>query len=185
MLPYINQSIDSYSQGKKLIVVHTLGSHQSYIDRIEKKYERFRPICQDVDVALCSKEELVNTYDNTIVAIDDFLASIISKLQGKKAMLIYLSNHGESLGGDGYYFHGKPRKVAPKEQFMIPFVVWFSSSYRQTEEGINFANRFNVIGRDNEITHDYLYHSILGCAGIASSDGGIDDKLDLCSMYKK
>jgi len=180
LLPYIQKSIEGYTKGKKLIVIHTLGSHQSYFDRIEKYQERFKPTCNSADVALCAREELVNSYDNTIVAIDGFVASIIGMLSQKRAMLVYLSDHGESLGEGGVYFHGKPKKSAPKEQFKIPFLFWFSNSYSRTAEVKQFTNWVDTFSLDANVSHDHLFHSILGCAGISSEDGGIDTRLNFC-----
>jgi KDO II ethanolaminephosphotransferase len=180
LLPYAQKSIEGYTKGKKLIVIHTLGSHQSYFDRIEMSQESFKPTCNSADVALCEREELVNSYDNTIVAIDSFIASIIRMLSRKRAMLVYLSDHGESLGEGGVYFHGKPKESAPLEQFKIPFLFWFSDSYRRTPEAKRFTDWIDTFSLDANVSHDYLFHSILGCAGISSEDGGIDKKLNFC-----
>ena len=180
LLPYIKKAVDTYKGGKKLIIVHTLGSHQSYFDRIDRSQRLYKPACTNADVAQCSKEELVNAYDNTIMATDSFVSSVVDMLSGKSAMLVYLSDHGESLGENGYYFHGKPRKIAPKEQFMIPFMFWFSQKYSKSREAENFKKNIEKISLDAKVTHDYLYHSMLGCAGIVSSNGGIDEGLNLC-----
>jgi len=180
LLPYIQKSIETYTKEKKLIVIHTLGSHQSYFDRIGTQEERFKPTCKSADVALCQQKELVNSYDNTIVAIDSFLSSIIRMLRDKRAMFVYLSDHGESLGEEGVYFHGKPKKIAPKEQFDIPFIFWFSDMYSKTIEAENFKDWVDTFSLDINVSHDYLYHSILGCAGISSTDGGIDSALNFC-----
>ena len=180
LLPYIKKAVDTYKGGKKLIIVHTLGSHQSYFDRIDRSQRLYKPACTNADVAQCSKEELVNAYDNTIVATDSFVSSVVDMLSGKSAMLVYLSDHGESLGENGYYFHGKPREIAPKEQFMIPFMFWFSQKYSKGREAENFKKNIEKISLDAKVTHDYLYHSMLGCAGIVSSNGGIDEDLNLC-----
>ena len=181
LLPYIEKSIHEYRGGKRLIIVHTLGSHQSYFDRIDKSSEQFVPACKSADVAMCDKDELVNAYDNTILAVDDFISSIIGMLSHKRAMLIYTSDHGESLGEGGYYLHGKPKKTAPPEQFVVPFLFWFSDSYTKTKEAKSFAKQINRTSLDMNISHDYLFHSILGCSGVVSEDGGIDGTLDLCN----
>lgn len=180
LLPYIRKSIEEYNKGKKLIVVHTLGSHQSYIDRIDRTDELFSSTCDGTDVGMCTQDKLVDAYDNTILAVDNFVSSIIGMLSQKKAMLVYVSDHGESLGEDGYYLHGKSRNIAPKEQFMIPFLFWFSDSYTDTQEAKSFKKRASDFLLDENVTHDHLFHSILGCAGIESEDGGIDKRLNLC-----
>jgi KDO II ethanolaminephosphotransferase len=180
LLPYIQKSIASYHEGKRLIIVHTLGSHQSYFDRTSVSQETFKPACHSADVALCAQEALINSYDNTIVAIDTFITSIVGMLSQKNAMLIYLSDHGESLGENGFFFHGKPRDIAPKEQFMIPFFFWFSESYSQRTEVGAFKNWVETFSLDANVSHDYLFHSILGCSGIVSDNGGIDERFNFC-----
>jgi len=181
LLSYARDAIASYHGGKKLIVLHTLGSHQIYSDRVALQYKKFSPVCNSNDPALCSKEMLLNSYDNTIIAIDDFVSSIIGMLKNKKAMLVYLSDHGESLGENGMYFHGKPRSIAPAEQFNIPFVFWFSETYSTTREAKNFQKRIQKKSLDMPISHDYLYHSILGCSGVVSKSKSIEKQLNLCS----
>lgn len=180
LLPYVKQAISDYHGGKKLIIAHTLGSHQTYVDRFDKESAVFTPFCQNPDVANCSKDELINAYDNTIVAVDSFLADIIAHLQDKKALLIYVSDHGESLGENGHYFHGEPVATAPKEQFDIPFLFWFSDSYKNTAEGKQFFDTLQQKDKQNlQISHDHVFHSVLGCVGVVS-DTGLDKDLNLC-----
>lgn len=178
LIPYVKKSIKQYKKGKKLIIVHTLGSHQTYFDRYTDANKQFTPTCHSSDISSCAKGEIVNTYSNTIVAIDQFISTVIKDLETKKSMLVYTSDHGESLGEQGVYFHGTPRKKAPKEQFRVPFLFWFSDRYMETPEAQLFVKRFNS---DMSITHDYLFHSVLGCSGIKSKDNGIEKKLNLCS----
>ena len=143
----------------------------------------FKPYCTNPDVSKCSKTELDNAYDNTVLDVDNLLADVIRHLaqSGRKALLFYVSDHGESLGENGDYFHGKPVAVAPKEQFSVPFVVWFSDAYRQTPEGAALAQRVaEAANSDKAVSHDHIFHSVLGCAGVVSPNGGIDDKLNLC-----
>ena len=182
LLPYAKEVIENYTSGKKLLILHTLGSHQTYCDRLTAGQEVFKPACQVANVSQCSKEELTNAYDNTILAIDSFLSTLIDELSDKKAILVYVSDHGESLGENGNYFHGKPLDIAPKEQFSVPLIVWFSQKYADTEEGKKRLELLKALPVDTPLSHDNLFHSILGCAGVKSSDGGIDQKLDICSQ---
>ena len=177
LLPYLKKDINSYKGGKKIIIAHTLGSHQTYADRLSKRYIKFKPICKNADVKKCKKANLDNTFDDTIVAVDDFLYQTINILKDKNAMLVYFSDHGESLGENGIYFHGAPVKSAPKEQFDVPIMFWFSNKYKKRAEYKNFVANFNKFKGLN-ITHDYLYHSILGCGGIKSKN--IKKSLNMC-----
>ena len=177
LLPYIKKDIENYKGGKELLIIHTLGSHQTYIDRLANSDKQFKPICHTADVKKCPKSELDNTFDDTIIAVDNFLTKTINMLKNKNAMLVYFSDHGESLGENGVYFHGAPVKTAPKEQFNVPIIFWFSNEYKSKEEYNSFTQNFNYL-KDKNITHDYLYHSILGCSGIKSKD--IKENLNLC-----
>ena len=117
-----------------------------------------------------------------MLGVDELLAETIKSLSDKRALLIYVSDHGESLGENGDYFHGKPVNIAPKEQFSIPFVVWFSESYRQSPEGKVLAERVAQAVKDGRaVSHDNIFQTVLGCAGITSPDGGIDPHLDICA----
>ncbi len=180
LLSYIRDAIESYHGGKKLIIVHTLGSHQIYSDRVLPRDKVFSPACSNSDPASCSTKALINAYDNTIVAIDTFLSKTIHMLHNKKAMLVYLSDHGESLGEKGVYFHGKPKESAPKEQFDIPFMLWFSDTYLYTQEAESFQEKIKTRSLDKDISHEYLYHSMLGCSGVVSKDGSIKKQFNLC-----
>ncbi len=185
LLPYAKSAIENYTGGKQLLVLHTLGSHQTYSDRLSTEHQVFTPFCTNPDVSQCTTESLNNAFDNTIIAVDDFLSQVITLLQNKKAILIYASDHGESLGEQGHYFHGEPVSSAPKEQFQIPFIVWFSDKYLADDIGQNNAKNLQTHWQANhndsyQVSHDNLFHSLLGCAGIESS-AGIDANLNLCS----
>lgn len=183
LFPYVQQAITNYQQGKKLIIAHTLGSHQTYVDRFTKNHAIFQPYCTNPDVSNCSLVELNNAYDNSIVAVDNFLADIVQQLQDKKALFIYVSDHGESLGENGNYFHGKPVAIAPKEQFDIPFIIWFSDKYRATPEGQQLLKNLQKnFDKQLPVSHDNVFHTLLGCAGIVSNNGGIEKQLNLCEI---
>ncbi|BAF72893.1 phosphoethanolamine transferase [Sulfurovum sp. NBC37-1] len=181
LLPYAKQIIKNYKNGKKLLILHTLGSHQTYHDRITPEQEIFKPSCRHADVAKCTQEELLNAYDNTIIGIDSFLATLINELSDKKAILFYISDHGESLGENGNYFHGKPIDIAPQEQFDVPFIIWFSKKYLDTEEGRKRFSHLKKYNLDTALSSANIFYSVLGCSAIESTDGGIDQSLNICS----
>lgn len=181
LLPYAKQAIENYQSGKKLLILHTLGSHQTYADRFTPQQAKFTPYCSNPDVAKCPSDELINAYDNSIIAVDDLLGNVIEQLKDKKALLVYVSDHGESLGENGDYFHGKPIDIAPKEQFNIPMIFWFSDAYKQTEQGQKLMDNLSQYHQQQKsVSHDNIFHSVLGCAGITSTNGGIDKDLNLC-----
>jgi lipid A ethanolaminephosphotransferase len=129
VVPLLAQNLDSYSSGQRFIVLHLGGgSHgPAYADRHPPEFQQFKPMCMDADVAnRCSLEELYNSYDNTILYVDHVLGQVIHTLDTSQVpyVLIYVSDHGESLMENGMMFHGVPPGVAlPAEQAEIPLIV--------------------------------------------------------------
>lgn len=143
----------------KLVVMHTIGSHWWYESHYDDRYRRFEPVIDSRIVSSCTDEALVNSYDNTVVATDDFLMSVLGRLRDRRALVIYLSDHGESLGEDGYYLHGADHWTLHWPACM----VWMSDSYKSDFPSEAAALRANA-GRRH--TTDFLFHSILPGAGI-------------------
>lgn len=119
--------------GDILIVLHQLGSHgPAYFKRYPDDYAVFEPDCQSKELGSCTEAEIINAYDNTILYTDNFLDAAINFLESKQdryeTSLIYLSDHGESLGEMGVYLHGMPYFVAPETQTHVPFVIWASDT---------------------------------------------------------
>jgi lipid A ethanolaminephosphotransferase len=164
---YINSLKDN-----AIIVLHSDGSHgPEYFDRYPKAMERFQPVCHTNQLGSCSKEELVNVYDNTILYTDHFLAKVIGLLQQNQDKLdtsmIYVSDHGESLGENGVYLHAAPYAIAPEAQVHVPMVMWFGNSTLSNaavDRGCLQAKR-----DDKDLSHDYMFHSVLGLFGVQTS----------------
>jgi len=173
MLPFIKEIISN--PNKQFIVVHTSGSHWNYTARYPKEFEQFTPVCDDKiksDATNCKQLALVNSYDNSILYTDFFLSNLIDLLKNKNAFLLYVSDHGESLGEDGYYGHGGPMIA---EQITVPFIVWTSKEFKSKHSELvasikNYAT--------TKISHDYVFHSVLDCLNISSEV--IDKDLSLC-----
>ncbi|WP_340150159.1 phosphoethanolamine--lipid A transferase [uncultured Sneathiella sp.] len=115
--------------GDILIVLHQIGSHgPAYFKRYPDEFAAFTPDCQSKELGTCADADIINAYDNTILYTDYFLDSVISLLESKQdryeTSMIYLSDHGESLGEMGVYLHGMPYMVAPEAQTHVPFIVW-------------------------------------------------------------
>lgn len=150
--------------GNSVIVLHQLGSHgPSYYRRYPEAFRRFTPDCRTPALMRCTSAEIVNAYDNTILYTDHVLASVaklLEKHQDRVAgAMIYMSDHGESLGENGIYLHGAPYAIAPREQTHVPFISWFSKPY-QAAMGVDT----NCLARDGgqPRSHDNLFHTVLG-----------------------
>lgn len=171
LLHQLGARIDAIN-GDALIVLHQLGSHgPTYFERYPAASRAFSPTCDSNQIQHCSNEALVNTYDNTLVHTDQVLAEAIGLLRGYSAhrdvALIYVSDHGESLGERGMYLHGTPYFIAPREQTQVPMVMWFSPEFSRNA-GLDLAcMRGNALHR--AYSHDNVFHSLLGLFGVSST----------------
>ncbi|WP_429139073.1 phosphoethanolamine transferase [Aeromonas allosaccharophila] len=167
-------------QGNKLVAFHLMGSHgPTYFRRYPASERAFIPDCPRSDIENCSNEELVNTYDNTIRYTDKVVGQLIEKLKSLESQydvgLVYLSDHGESLGAMGLYLHGTPYKFAPDDQTRVPLLTWFSPQLqadRQLDMGCLAAE-----AGSQRFSHDNLFHSMLGIMDVQTRV--YDNKLDL------
>ncbi|MBL0480181.1 phosphoethanolamine transferase [Aeromonas veronii] len=167
-------------KGNKLVAFHLMGSHgPTYFRRYPASERVFMPDCPRSDIENCSNEELVNTYDNTIRYTDKVVGLLIDKLKSLESQydvgLVYLSDHGESLGAMGLYLHGTPYKFAPDDQTRVPLLTWFSPQLqadRQLDMGCLAAE-----ASSQRFSHDNLFHSMLGIMDVQTRV--YDNKLDL------
>ena len=165
-----------------LLVLHSMGSHgPKYYNRYPDSDSVFRPYCKKASPQECNREEINNAYDNTIVYTDYFLNRIIEYLEQHKkdydSFMMYVSDHGESLGEHGVYLHGLPNFLAPEAQTHVPFFMWLSDNY-VTDNHINLGNLRRL--EDNEYTHDNLSHTLLGLFNIQT--GLHNPKLDIINQ---
>ncbi|MBK1713725.1 phosphoethanolamine--lipid A transferase [Rubrivivax gelatinosus] len=154
-------------QGRQLLVLHQLGNHgPAYSRRYPPAFERFKPACQDEDLRHCSRQEIVNAYDNAVLYTDHVLATLVRTLQAHAdrvdATLVYVSDHGESLGENNFYLHGLPWPIAPAEQKKVPMIVW--STADGTLDTACLARR-----AAQPASHDNLFHLMLGLLDVQTS----------------
>lgn len=153
-----------------VIVLHTIGSHgPTYYKRYPDEFKIFEPTCDTAEISSCSQNAIENTYDNTVVYTDYILSEtidILKKFPNFESGLIYISDHGESLGENNIYLHGLPYSIAPKEQTSVPMIVWLSKTMK-SEDFIDYACLKNKADTE-KISHDYFFHSILGLMEIKS-----------------
>ena len=148
-----------------------MGSHgPTYFKRYPKKHKKFIPDYNRSDIQNCSPEELVNTHDNTIAYTDFVLSQVIEQLNllpnDVNKSMIYISDHGESLGESGAYLHGFPYAFSPKEQRHIPMLLWISQTNKQKN---NTTECLKQLADNESYNHDNVYHSMLGLLDINSS----------------
>lgn len=155
-----------------LLVLHQMGNHgPAYFKRYPKQYEVFKPTCQSNELSKCDNQSVINAYDNAIVYTDYFLHSIIDTLkpyqQQYDVIMIYVSDHGESLGENNVYLHGLPYNIAPKSQKQVPLIVWSPASNQVEPNSITSQLH-------KPVSHDYLTPTLLNYFGITTQE--VDNK---------
>lgn len=176
LLPMLDQQIQA-TDGNKLIAFHIMGSHgPTYYKRYPKEKARFLPDCPRSDIEHCTDEQIVNTYDNTIAYTDFVLAEMINKLKTYQdrynVALMYISDHGESLGENGIYLHGTPYAIAPKEQTQVPWLMWLPDQY--SEQRKIDRECLSASAKTGEYSHDNFFHTLIGFFGVTTQDKNND-----------
>ena len=147
------------SGDKLLAVLHLNTSHgPTYSTKYPAEFEVFTPACNTVEISTADKQELINAYDNTILYTDHIIHSVIEILKeitDRRCCMIFVSDHGESLGEGNLFMHGMPKSIAPKEQTEIPFIVW------QNDERTTMKNIDNV-------EQYHIFHSVINYLGMES-----------------
>ncbi|MEJ8865376.1 phosphoethanolamine--lipid A transferase [Pseudomonas jessenii] len=153
-----------------VLVLHQMGSHgPEYFKRYPKEFERFTPVCESNALNNCSRESIVNGYDNTLVYTDHVLSTLIDLLRSNQdkvdTAMLYLSDHGESLGEYNLFLHGTPYMLAPEQQKHVAMFAWFSDSYKKS---FALDTRCLQQNREKSLSQDNLFHSMLGLLEVDS-----------------
>lgn len=159
------------SAGNRVIVMHQLGNHgPAYHKRYPAEFGRFQPACGNADLAKCSREEIVNAYDNALLYTDAVLAKTIDFLRTQEARydtaMLYVSDHGESLGENRLFLHGMPYAIAPGVQTEVPMIAWLSGGFARSA-GVDMAC-LNARAAQ-PVAHDHLFHTVLGLLDVQTS----------------
>lgn len=157
-------------EGDGLIVLHMLGNHgPAYFERYPDSFRKWTPTCDSSDISQASHEAVINTYDNAILYTDYVLSRAIDLLEGisdHDTALIYVSDHGESLGENGLYLHGLPMLIAPAEQTHVPMVFWMSPGFAASQ---NIDPACLEARARKPASHDYLFHTVLNLLDIETA----------------
>ena len=157
----LRERIESSPKSKVLIILHTSTSHgPKYADKYPKEFEVYKPVARNVEEGEKNIATLVNAYDNTIRYTDYLLDNLINTLRDMtewKSAMIFISDHGESLGENKIFMHGLPMKLAPKVQYEIPFLIWTSKDFRDYKSEL-----------PEVLEQHYVFHSVLNLLSIES-----------------
>jgi lipid A ethanolaminephosphotransferase len=169
LLQGLQQFIDTLDKDT-VLVLHQMGSHgPEYFKRYPKAYEHFTPVCESNALNNCSRESIVNGYDNTLVYTDHVLSTLIDLLRVNQdkvdTAMLYLSDHGESLGEYNLFLHGTPYMLAPEQQKHVAMLAWFSDGY---QKAFSVDTHCLQLSRDKPLSQDNLFHSMLGLLEVNS-----------------
>lgn len=176
MLSRLQDYINAHDSGDILIVLHQMGNHgPAYYKRYPAAFEKFKPVCKTNQLENCSKEEIDNTYDNAILYTDYFLSRVVTLLKQNdeqfETAMIYVSDHGESLGEHHLYLHGMPNMIAPESQRHVPGIIWIGNHFDEIDlQGLKLK-------KDHKYTHDNIFHTLLGIFEVTTSV--YDPQLDI------
>lgn len=159
MMPAFSQWYDSEDPRPRFALLHSIGSHWWYKSHYLPRHALYQPDISHKDVGGLSREELINAYDNTIVATDEFISTVTGLLKDRNAVMFYISDHGEALGEDGVYLHGADAEPIHRPACM----VWCSERYKQL-----FPEKADAIrrGRMGRYTVEDVFHTILDVAAV-------------------
>lgn len=153
-----------------VVVMHQMGSHgPAYAQRSPAAFKRFLPECTSSNLPDCDAQAVRNAYDNTIAYTDHVLASAIGWLRARSdydGALLYVADHGESLGENNLYLHGLPYALAPDVQKHVPWITWLSPAFEQ-DAGLSMQCLRGHVG--DALSHDNLFHTVLGLMQVATS----------------
>ena len=178
LLAGLKEDILSSTADKIFVVLHTNTSHgPAYNTCYPPEFEQFTPVCETVEMSKASQEEVFNAYDNSILYTDWLIHSVISILReipDRRCCMLYISDHGESLGENNLYMHGLPMALAPKEQYEIPYLAWTSDPDLSVKPEMTLAGRADADTLPAARTNDpapmegqfTIYHTVLRFLGI-------------------
>lgn len=190
VLDELRNKIESSQKNKNskgtVVLIHQMGSHgPAYYKRSSSNRKSFLPECKSSALQTCSRDQLVNAYDNSIRETDYFISNTIDWIKetypDRSTAMMYVSDHGESLGEKNIYLHGLPYAFAPDAQKKIPWIVWFSENFKRDNLSIEGCSSLIDVG--SRINHDNYFHSVLGLLKVNSSLYNSD--LDIFRMCRK
>ena len=169
------ESFIAEAEGQDIVIVlHQMGNHgPAYYNRYPEEFKKFLPVCETNQLEDCDTSSIVNAYDNALLYTDFFLNEVIDFLKPYddkfETAMLYMSDHGESLGEYGLYLHGLPNFMAPASQREVGAMLWLGAGYDVSIDSL-------MPGRDMPISHDNYFHTVLGLMEIETDiyDAGLD-----------
>jgi glucan phosphoethanolaminetransferase (alkaline phosphatase superfamily) len=177
LLPVVDEALTTMN-GRQLIVLHTIGAHFHYSSRYPESHAHYKPACKDKRPKACRPDELNNAYDNAMHFLDDFMGQLIKRVETRNALVLYVSDHGESLGEGGKFLHHLGSEEP--EQNRVAMLAWASAQFREKH-----AESWKALSENasKKLSHDHLFHSVLDCAGVQTPV--LDRSLSICAQARE
>lgn len=154
MLPHFAKTFKPYEN--QFTTIHMMGSHWWYETRYPESFRKFKPVIKSKHVPSNTSQEMINSYDNTIVYLDYFLNELIKHVekQNSNTVIIYLSDHGEILGEDNLWLHAQKTKASENPAL----IMWYSNNFEKKHPKIIANLKSN---QNKKIDLDFFFPSIL------------------------
>jgi len=182
MLHGLDKFIEQHPQKSILVVLHQMGNHgPAYYKRYTQSFEQFKPVCKSNQFEECTEQSIINAYDNALLYSDNFLAKTIELAKHydkSETAVLYMNDHGESLGEHGIYLHGLPYFIAPDAQKHVGSFLWLNKQYKKNLDMKKLALKSN-----QPLSHDYLFHTLLGLFNVQTKV--YEQKLDILQGVKR
>ena len=177
LLDFLKKEVDNPKDN--FVILHTQGSHFLFDDRYPDDFKKFTPTCRKSSPKDCKKEDLINSYDNSILYSDYFISKVIDSLKDKNAILFYISDHGQFLGENNKYYHGNSDDFTQAEH-RVPMFLWMSDGVLKNKF---YKNKFKNANLkiNTKLSHDNLFDSLLDCSGVKARI--LDRNLSICLKY--
>ncbi|RZI47262.1 DUF1705 domain-containing protein [Rickettsiales endosymbiont of Peranema trichophorum] len=173
LLPYLDQFLKDNQGNNLFITLHMMGSHWIFDQRYPEAFKKFHPTCNSKSPSNCERNELLNSYHNSVLYSDWVLKQVINRLEDQKAFLLFASDHGYSLYEKGYFGNAYEGEEELTEQYDIAMFAWASEKYLQ-----EFKANYNQLRKKDNVSHNNLFHSLLGCVDVHSDI--LEPHLNLC-----
>jgi glucan phosphoethanolaminetransferase (alkaline phosphatase superfamily) len=173
LLLYLDHFIKDNPGENLFITLHMIGSHWIFDRRYPEAYKKFKPTCNSDSPSDCNKTQLLNSYHNSLLYSDWVLRQFINRFEDKKAFLLFASDHGYSLFESNYFGNAYEGKDELREQYDIAMFAWASDKYLQ-----EFSGNYSKLKKKSKVSHDNLFHSLLGCINVKSDI--LEPNLNLC-----
>ncbi len=169
MLIGLDEYIKQNKNEDTFIVLHQMGNHgPAYYKRYPKEFEKFTPVCKTNELEKCTQEEVSNAYDNAILYTDYFLSKVINFLKpyskDYETAMLYMSDHGESLGENSLYLHGMPYLIAPENQKHVASFIWLGKGDIREDIDVEKLKSYS----NKRFSQDNLFHTLLGLFEVES-----------------